>query len=167
MTWMETAHTERYLGGALVFGVGANELFHAVFDGMDWATNVEIVALVLSMSSTSEPDSWRSVQSSVAATIAYAGIWLAHAASGIIAVIGAYLLLRPGWEARAFKHQAYSGAIMGVGIGALLYLVGFVTIASGWFILHTSPTPPNVLPNAERAFLCYMAVIVYLSLRRR
>ena len=35
MTWMEKAHTERYLGGALVFGVGVNELFHAVFDGMD------------------------------------------------------------------------------------------------------------------------------------
>jgi len=167
MSSAETSHAERLLGGALVLGVGANELFHAVFDGMDWADNVEIVALVLSMSVTSDPDSWRSVQSSFVATMAYAGIWLAHAVSGVIAAVGAVLLFRLGLVAATLKHRAYSVAIIGVGTGALLYLVGFVTIASGWFIIHTSPTPPNFLPNAERLFLCYMAVIVYLSVLRR
>jgi len=167
MSSRETSHAERFFGGALVFGVGGNELFHAVFDGMDWAGNVEIVALVLSMSATSEPDSWRSVQSSIAATMAYAGIWLAHAASGVVAAVGAFLILRLGSVAATFKHRAYSVAIVGVGIGALLYLIGFVTIASGWFILHTSPTPPNFVPNAERLFLCYMVVIMYLSVLKR
>jgi len=167
MSATETSYGERLLGGVLVLGVGANELFHAVFDGMDWAANVEIVSLVLSMSATSDPDSWRSVHSSFAATMAYGGIWLAHAVSGVIAAVGAFLLVRLDWVEATLKHRAYSVAIIGVGIGALLYLVGFVTIASGWFILHTSPTPPNFVPNAERLFLCYMAVIVYLGVFRR
>jgi predicted small integral membrane protein len=43
-----------------------------------------------------------------------------------------------------------------------LYLIGFVTIASGWFALHEAPTPPNFVPAAINLFLAYMAVLIYL-----
>ena len=64
-------------------------------------------------------------------------------------------------------HRAYSVSVTGVGIGAILYLVGFVTIASGFFLMHSAPTPPNFLANAQRLFLCYMAVIIYLEVSKQ
>ena len=158
---------ERYLAAILVLGVAVYELLHAFVDGMNPAAGVENVSAVISMSATSEPDSWRALHSPIAATIIYAAIWLAHAVSGIIGMIGAVLLLKPSSNLETSGGRATEVAILGIGVGAVLYLVGFVTLASGWFIIHTSPTPPNFLPNAERLFLCYMAVIVYLSIRRR
>jgi predicted small integral membrane protein len=158
---------ERYLAAILVFGIAGNELLHAILDGMNPAAGIEGVTAVISMSATTEPDSWRALHSPVAATIIYAAIWLAHAISGVVGMVGTVLLLKSATNPEVNADRAMEVAILGVGVGAVLYLVGFVTLASGWFIIHTSPTPPNFLPNAERLFLCYMAVIVYLTLRRR
>ena len=41
------------------------------------------------------------------------------------------------------RERAYRLVILDVGIGAALYLVGFVAIAGGWFLLYSAPTPPN------------------------
>ena len=158
---------ERYLGAALVIGVAANELFHAIFDGLEFSTNVEIVGQVLAMKLTWDPDSWRAINSPIIATIGYSLIWLAHAASGGIGLTGAYFLLRSNGEFDKQRERAYRLAILGVGIGAALYLVGFVAIAGGWFLLYSAPTPPNFTAAAESLFLCYMAVVIYLILIRR
>ena len=80
---------------------------------------------------------------------------------------GAYSLLKSNGELNKQRERAFRLAILGVGIGAVLYLVGFVTVASGWFLLYSAPTPPNFTAAAESLFLCYMAVIVYLILIRR
>jgi len=158
---------ERYLGAVLVIGVAANELFHAIFDGLEFSSNVEIVSQVIAMKLTWDPDSWRSINSPIIATIGYSLIWLAHAASGGIGLAGAYSLLKSNGELNKQRERAFRLAILGVGIGAVLYLVGFVTVASGWFLLYSAPTPPNFTAAAESLFLCYMAVIVYLILIRR
>lgn len=158
---------ERLLGAVLVFGIGANELLHAVFDGMDFSANVAFVGQVMSMSATADPESWRAIHNPAAAMIAYSLIWLAHLLSGAIALAGAWFLLTSGATGSIRAERAYSVSIAGVGIGAILYLVGFHTLAGGWFMLWSAPTPPNYLHDAALGFISYMAVIVYLMLLRR
>ncbi len=158
---------ERYLGAALVLGVAANELFHAIFDGLAFSSSVESVSQVLAMKQTWDPDSWRAINSSFVATIAYSVIWLAHAASGTFSLYGAFLVFKSRGDAGRLGGKAYSIAVAGVGIGAMLYFIGMVAIAGGWFLLYSAPTPPNFITEAVQLFLCYMAVIFFLILTRR
>ncbi len=155
---------ERYLAAILVLGVGGNELFHAIFDGMDFAFSAQFVRDAISMEYTSDPDAWRAIHNPTVAAIGYGFIWLAHALSGGISLAGATLMLRhPAGNLR----KAYVVATLGVGIGAVLYLVGFMTIAGGWFLLYSAPTPPNFVDSAMMNFICYFLVIIYLNLLQR
>lgn len=162
------AVAQRLIVTALVVAVGLNETFHAVFDGLQFMANAEFVGSVLSMESTGEPDSWRAISSPAIAYFAYGLIWLAHAASGALCLAGAWFLGRKAQDAQAFADSA-TAATAGLGIGCVLYLLGFQAIAGGWFLLYQAPTPPNFIPEAERLFLSYAAVLVYLHLvtRRR
>ena len=144
-----------------------NELFHAVFDGLNFMSNVEFVRTVLSMDSTSEPDSWRAIDSPFAAFIAYSLIWIAHAVSGVLCLAGTYSLATAWSRDDTDFSRAAAISTAGVGIGCVLYLVGFLAIASGWFLLHEAPTPPNFIREAMLLFLCYVAVLIYLALARR
>ena len=160
----KTTHVERLLVIVLVVGVGLYELFHAVFDGLHFMATVEFVGTVLSMDSTSEPDSWRAIDSPVVAFIAYSLIWAAHATSGVLCLVGSYLLATTISSSDSAYRESSAVATLGVGIGCILYLVGFLAIASGWFLLHQAPTPPNYIPAAERLFLCFVAVLIYLRM---
>ena len=164
---IRTELAERILLIVLVAGVGLNELFHAIFDGLQFMFNVDFVGTVLSMESTFEPDSWRAIESSVIAFLAYTLIWAAHALSGIFCLAGSYLLAKTAASDDSPYERAICAATVGVGIGCVLYLVGFEAIAGGWFLLYQAPTPPNFIPSAERLFLCYVAVLIYLAVVRR
>ena len=82
----------RWLAVTLVFGIALNELFHAIFDGLDFSTNAEIVGVVFSMSATIEPNSWRAIDSAIASNLGYGLIWLAHAGSGAFSAVGSYFV---------------------------------------------------------------------------
>ncbi len=158
---------QRFLPAILVLGIGLNEFFHAVFDIFGYEFKVKLVGWVISMDKTATPDALRGIDSAVAAYIAYGGIWLAHAVGGVITIYGGYLLARSDPQDDPKVQRAHSVAVTGIGIGVILYLVGFVTIASGFFLMHAAPTPPNFLDNAQRLFLCYMAVIIYLEFSKQ
>ncbi len=158
---------QRYLPVALILGIGFNELFHAIFDIFDFAYKAKLVGWVVSMDKSADPDALRGIDSVLGGNIAYGVIWLAHAVGGLIAIAGGYQLLRVDVQDTSKLQRALSLSELGIGIGVTLYFVGFVTLASGFFLMHTAPTPPNFLANAQRLFLCYMAVIIYLDLRRR
>jgi predicted small integral membrane protein len=157
---------QRLLVIAFTVAVGLNESFHAVFDGLQFMFNVEFVGTVLSMESTPEPESWRAIDSSVVAFIAYTLIWLGHAASGVLCLAGAWVLGGRVKDTQAFSSST-TAATAGVGIGCILYLLGFQAIAGGWFLLFQAPTPPNFIPQAERLFLSYGAVLIYLQIVTR
>jgi predicted small integral membrane protein len=158
---------QRYLPAILVLGIGCNELFHAIFDIFSYEFKVKLVGWVISMDKTPDPDAMRGIDSAIGAYIAYGGIWLAHAIGGVIAIFGAYLLATSTPQDSATMQRAHSVSVTGIGIGVMLYLIGFVTIASGFFLMHSGPTPPNFLDNAQRLFLCYMAVLIYLEMTRQ
>jgi len=153
-----TIQSQRTIALILVAAIGLNEIFHAIFDGLQFMSNVEFVGSVLSMESTLEPDSWRAIESPALAFIAYGLIWLAHAASGILCLSGAVFLSRA-----PESSNSAAAATAGVGIGCVLYLLGFQSIAGGWFLLFQAPTPPNFIPQATQLFLSYAAVLIYLQ----
>jgi predicted small integral membrane protein len=101
------------------------------------------------MESTPEPDSW-----------------LAHAASGVLCIAGAWFLAHRAQNVQTVSSSA-AAATAGVGLGCVLYLLGFQAIVGGWFLLYQAPTPPNFIPQAERQFLAYAAVLIYLQLVTR
>jgi predicted small integral membrane protein len=166
-TMIRTTLIERLLVIFLVLGVGLYELFHAIFDGLQYMANVKFVGTVLSMEATRNPDAWQAIDSPVVAFIGYTLIWVAHAASGILCLFGSYVLASSISSDDATYRESAAIATLGVGIGCILYLVGFLAIASGWFRLYQAPTPPNYIPNAQMLFLCYVAVLIYLVLIRR
>ncbi len=158
---------QRYLPAILVLGIGCNELFHAIFDIFSYEFKVKLVHWVISMDKTNDADALRGIDSAIGAYIAYGGIWLAHAISGVVAIAGANMLATADPQDTGEMQRAYTVATSGVALGAMLYLIGFVTIASGFFLMHSAPTPPNFLDNAQRLFLCYMAVIIYLEVSKQ
>jgi len=154
----------RYIGALLAAGIGAFEALTAVVDIFNFSGNAAYVGTVLSMENTSNPDSWRAIHSPTLWHLAYGLIWLAHAASGVVTLAGAWLLATARAEALARAGQV---AILGIGIGALLYFVGFQTIASAWFLLWSVPTPPDPLMAAQSYFASYLAVMIFLWLVTR
>jgi predicted small integral membrane protein len=158
---------QQLLAITLVVGVGVNELFHAIFDGMEFMGNVAFVGTVLSMEATFHEESWRALHSPAAAFVAYALIWVAHALAGVLSIAGGLKLARGiGSEALVLRPQ-WTVAIAGLGIACALYLIGFLTVASGWFSLHEAPTPPNFVSAAMNLFLAYMGVLIYITLITR
>lgn len=155
---------ERYLAAIFVVGIAGNELFHAIFDVMDFGLNAQIVNDVISMKYTFDPQALRAIHNPLIGQIGYGLIWVTHLGSGVVALLGGLLLIQ---RPRKGRFDAHGVAILGVGIGAVLYLVGFMTIAGGWFLLYSAPTPPNYVGAAMLSFLCYVAVLIYLQILRR
>ncbi|MEM1435774.1 MAG: DUF2165 family protein [Pseudomonadota bacterium] len=154
----------RYVGALLAAGIGAFEAITAAVDVFDFSGNAAYVGTVLSMQNTSDPDSWRAIHSPALWHLAYGLIWLAHAACGAVTLAGAWLLVTAQRDAVARAGQI---AIAGIGIGALLYLVGFQTIAGAWFLLWSAPTPPDPLMAARSYCTCYVGVMIFLLLATR
>ena len=158
---------ENFLAIALCGGIGLHEIFHAIIGGLNFSANVEFVGTVLSMDSTSAPDSWRAVNSPAAAYAVYTLIWAAHAFSGILVLAGCVLMASSVRNAAAQFDRGVNFAFVGVGITAVLYLVGFGAFASAWFQLWSAPKPPNYVAEAEGLFLSAMAVLIYLMILKR
>lgn len=163
---MKQAYIQQLVAVVLVATVGLSESFYAISGGIKFMSGVEFVGSILSMESTREPESWRAIDSPTIALIAYSLIWLAHVASGVLSLTGAYLLGHALKDGERYSQSA-AVATAGVGIGCVLYLLGFQAIAGGWFLLYQAPTPPNFIPEAERIFLGYAAVLIYLHLVAR
>jgi len=162
-TMVNTTTVERSVAIFLVLGVGLYELSHAVLDGLQYMANVEFVGRVLSMDATRNPDAWQEINSPTVVFIAYTLIWVAHAAGGILCLIGCYKLATSVASDEATYRESTITAMLGVGIGCTLYLVGFMAIAGGWFLLYQAPAALNYIPNAQMLFLCYVALLIYLS----
>lgn len=154
----------RYLCALLVAGIGSFEALTAIVDVFDFSGNAAYVGTVLSMQTTSDPESWRAIHSPILWHVAYGLISLAHAACGVVSLAGAWLLVAARAETLPRAGQI---AITGVGIGALLYLIGFQTIAGAWFLLWSAPTPPDPLLAARSYLTAYVGIMVFVLLATR
>ena len=114
------------------------------------------------MKGTWDPDSWRAIDAPAFGVVAYGLIWAMHAVSGVVGVVGAYRMFRSLRNEESKYPQDCSLAMLGVGVGAALYFIGFIAIGGGWFLLYSAPTPPNFSDGANGLFQSYILVILFL-----
>ena len=121
----------------------------------DYGTNFAFVQHVMSMDTTF-PDSslhWRAITDP---TLQTAGYWLIIATEIVTAILlwaGALRLL--GSVTKPDFNRAKSIAVAGLGLGFLLYMVGFGTIASEWFAMWQSQTW-----NAQHTAFDFLTMII-------
>ncbi len=134
----------------------------------DYGSNYAFVEGVLSMETTFEDNElmWRAINSEVVYHIFYATIILWEAATGILCVWAAWLLIKafrkPAAEFNAAKDLGY-GALT---LGLLQWFVAFIAVGGEWFLMWQSPIW-NGQDAAFRMFTILGVALVFLALREQ
>lgn len=122
----------------------------------DYESNWQAVQHVLSMDTTF-PDSnlhWRAITDPSLQTFAYYLIIATQVVTALTLWIGVFRLLANSREPKKFA-AARSTAVVGLTLGFLLYLVGFVVVGSEWFAMWQSDT----MSGNARAALAFSSTI--------
>ncbi len=131
---------------------------------VDYRSNYEFVRHTLSMDTTfpesalrgravTEPGLW---------TIAYWLIILTEAAVGLLLAFGAVRLASTvNADARLF-NAAKRYAVLGVGLGFLLWFAGFMVVGGEWFAMWQSRTW-NGQEAAFRFYVALLAVLIFVN----
>lgn len=154
--------TERLILAVFVFSIGLSETFAGI-TGIENAIagDPTLLTQVLSMETTNNPESWRAIHSPTLAILSGVLIMLTHWTSGLLCLYAAFQIgISKRKDSIAEYARAKIWATAGIGLGCVLYLFGFVTLASAWFQLWQSPTI-NFIPEAQMLFFCYMFVLLY------
>jgi predicted small integral membrane protein len=104
---------------------------------------------------------WRAITSPALIWVLLGAIVLMEAAGAGLCWIGAARM----WNARSSAadfHTAKSAALLGLGLAAILYFVGWLAIAGEWFEMWQSQKL-NVLPDAFRNFGAAMLMMIWLN----
>ena len=152
-----------------IMSVGAMGLLLSlfVFDNLtDYNTNFQFVRHVLSMD-TIFPDAtirYRAITAPWAHHLAYAAIIATEFLAALLCWLGTWSM----WRQRAAPAAAFQGArrlaFAGLGLGAGLYLIGFITIGGEWFAMWMSHEW-NGVESAFRFFLMLFAVLIFVAMR--
>lgn len=103
---------------------------------IDYCTNFKFVSTVLSMESIDSTHiQWRAITSPPLQHAVYLGIIAWEMITALVCWAGAFMMLL-----RYAKGQ--SVAVAGLTMGFVLFMVGFVVIASEWFYLWDTPLEP-------------------------
>jgi predicted small integral membrane protein len=124
---------------------------------VDYGSNYEFVRHTLSMDTTFPGNALkgRAITSPALWTVGYWAIILTEAAVGITLAWGAIRLattLRA--DARSF-NAAKTFALVGVGLGFLLWFTGFMAVGGEWFVMWQS----KIWNGQEPAFRFYMTLL--------
>ena len=123
----------------------------------DYDSNYQFVRHTLSMDTTFPGNAlmWRAVTNPVLWTAGYWGIILTEAATGIVLAIGAWRMLAAVRGDRARFNASKQCAMIGAGLGFLLWFGGFLVIGGEWFAMWQS----KVWNGQEAAFRFYMTLL--------
>jgi predicted small integral membrane protein len=131
----------------------------------DYGTNLAFVNHVLAMD-TVFPDTtirYRAIASPALHHAAYLLIIAAETVTAVLCWIGAIRMLGAiRQEAAAFDH-AKGMAVIGLTLGGLVWLVGFMAIGGEWFGMWMS-TQWNGLDSAFRFSALILAILIYVSM---
>lgn len=106
---------------------------------------------------------WRAVTAPWALYLMFTGIVLGQATGAVLCWIGAARMWARRNESLAFE-EAKSSAILGLGVVAALYFIGWHVFAAEWFNMWQSKEL-NVLADAFRDFAA--ALLILLVIQRR
>jgi predicted small integral membrane protein len=124
---------------------------------VDYGSNYEFVRHTLSMDTTFPGNALkgRAITSPALWTAAYWAIILTEAAVGIMLALGAIrLAMALRADARIF-NAAKTLALVGVGLGFLLWFTGFMAVGGEWFAMWQS----KIWNGQEPAFRFYMTLL--------
>src|ERR1700744_1514484 len=131
---------------------------------VDYGSNHEFVGHTLSMGNTFPNNALmgRAITSPALWTAAYWLIILTEAAVGITLAIGAAQLARASRAAAAEFNAAKKYALIGVGLGFLLWFTGFMVGGGEWFAMWQSKTW-NGQEAAFRFYVTLLAVGIFVN----
>jgi predicted small integral membrane protein len=133
---------------------------------VDYGSNYEFVRHTLSMDTTL-PDSTLRSRAITSPTLWAAAYWLiiaSEALAGILLAFGAarlFVSLRA--DASTF-NSAKNFAVLGAGVGFLLYFFGFMVVAGEWFVMWQSKTW-NGQQGAFRFYVTLLLILIFLNQR--
>ena len=108
----------------------------------DYDTNFEFVRHVLMMDTTlpSSGVRYRAITSPALHNLAYVLIILTESATAFLSWAGAFILLKALRKPAEDFNRAKSMAYAGLGLGLMLWLLGFIVIGGEWFSMWQSST---------------------------
>jgi len=123
----------------------------------DYDSNYQFVRHTLSMDTTFPGNAlmWRAVTNPVLWTAGYWAIILTEAATGIVLAIGAWRMLAAVRGDGARFNASKQCAMIGAGLGFLLWFGGFLVVGGEWFAMWQS----KVWNGQEAAFRFYMTLL--------
>jgi predicted small integral membrane protein len=135
------------------------------FDNLvDYGTNYEFVRHTLSMDTTFPGNALmgRAITQPAAWTIAYWLIILTEAAAGLLLGFAALRLATTlQADARLF-NSAKKYAVLGAGLGFLLWFTGFMVVGGEWFAMWQSKTW-NGQHSAFQFYMTLLAVVIFVN----
>ena len=131
---------------------------------IDYGSNYEFVRHVLSMDTTFPGNAlmWRATTQPTLWTIAYWLIILTEAAVGVLLAFAALRLATTLQSSARMFNTAKRYAMLGVGLGFLLWFTGFLVIGGEWFAMWQSKTW-NSQEAAFRLYITLLAVIIFVN----
>lgn len=137
----------------------------AAFNNLaDYGSNYEFVRHVLSMDTTFPGNAlmWHAITQPALWTIAYWLIILTEAAVGVLLAFAALRLATTLRSSARMFNAAKRYAVLGVGLGFLLWFTGFMVIGGEWFAMWQSKTW-NSQEAAFRLYVTLLAVIIFVN----
>lgn len=131
----------------------------------DYGTNLAFVQHVLAMD-TIFPGStirYRAITAPDLQHAAYALIIATEALTAVLCWIGTWMLLRSMRGEGAAFNRAKTFAVCGLGLGFLLWQVGFMTIGGEWFGMWQSQQW-NGVPSAFRFVVVILGVLIFVAM---
>ena len=156
--------TTRLVKTAMVASTALFALLVAYNNVTDYGTNFEFVRHTLSMDTTVPGNALmgRAITSPAIWTVGYCLIILTEAAVGVALAVGVVqLALNLQSDARSFAH-AKKYAVIGAGLGFLLWFAGFMVVGGEWFAMWQSKTW-NGQMAAFRFYMTLLAVLIFLN----
>jgi len=104
---------------------------------------------------------WRAITNPALLYVIFGGIVLGEALAGAVCWAGAARMFAARRDPRAFE-SAKSTAVLGLGIAAALYFIGWLVVAQEWFEMWQSQKL-NVLQDAFRMFASALLIILVVG----
>ncbi len=152
--------TTRLVKTAMVGSCALFALLVAYDNLVDYGANYEFVRHVLSMDTTFPGSALkdRAVTHSAVWAIAYALIILAEAAVGIVLAFATLRLASTLRASARMFNTAKTYAVIGAGLGFVLWFTGFMVVGGEWFASWQSKT----WNGQQAAFHFYMTLLVVI-----
>ncbi len=158
--------TTRLVKTAMVASAALFALLVTINNLVDYGSNYEFVRHTLSMDTTFPGNALRgrAITSPALWALAYWLIILAEAVTGLVLAMAAVRLATTVRGSSAEFNAAKRYAILGAGLGFLLWFTGFTVVGGEWFAMWQSKTWNGQEP-AFRFYMTLLALAIFINQR--